>query len=524
MPVLFKRLLNVTKLDEMIKRIKGNLQLLAAQLPTNRSTKNVIWNLLGGAWTGILILLATPWYVSRLGLEGYGILGIWLMMQVMMGLLDIGMGATLVKELAASGRPSSNLEYKRNLLRTLEIVYWLVAGILTLALVVGAEWIGSSWLKSDTLSSTYITNAFRLMAIALGLQFPYALYLNGLAGLQEQGRMNAIQIIGNSLRYGCGVAVLFWRADLVWFFAVQMLVAVSQTLATRWVVWTIITEKSVRQPDFRLEILKNLWRFSMGMALTAVAATLLANADRIVLSKMASITELGKYTVAFTATGLLQLGIQPFYRAFFPRYSELVSSGKTIQLHDEYFRSSRLMASVILPLGLVGWLFANQLFNIWLGTYDQTIIDVFKWLLIGITCSGLMWLPAAFQHAHGWTRLHAAMIAGAFLLGTPVMVWCIDVYGTVGATVVWVVHGVSEITLGLWLMHRRLLIGKLFFWYRSVLLPPFLLSLSLATVSSWAMPYGLNNWINIIWIGVTALIVLASTLIFNSKRTLRGFK
>ncbi len=469
-----------------------------------------MWNLLGGAWVGVLIVVATPWYVSRLGLEGYGILGLWLMMQALMGLLDVGMGATLVREFADLRRDREGLEFKRDLLRTLEIVYWVVAIVLTLTLVLAADWIGNHWLKSQVLPNASVGDAIRLMAIALGLQFPCALYMNGLAGLQEHGRMNALQILGNSLRYGSGVVVLFWRADLVWFFAVQAVVAAVQTFATRKTVWEMISEAASQKPAFRLKMLQRLWRFSIGMALTAVSAVLLANADRIALSKMVPTTELGKYAVAFTATGLLQMGIQPFYRAFFPRYSELVSSGDTKRLQDEYFRSCRLMAVVIIPLGIIGWMFAPHIFNAWLGKYEETIINVFRWLLIGITCSGLMWLPAAFQQAHGWTRLHAAMISGALVLGAPVMVWAIKSYGKVGYTVVWVLHGVSDITLGLWLMHRRLLNGELLGWYRSVLVPPLLVSLPLVGLSQWLMPYSLNKWVSLCWIGATGLIVIAA--------------
>src|SRR2546422_1800849 len=185
---------------------------------------------------------------------------------------------------------------------------------------------------------------------------------------------------------------------------------------------------------------------------------LMANADRIALSRLLPTAELGKYSIAFAATGLIQLGIQPFYRAFFPRYAELVSAGNAGLLRAVYFRSCRLMAFAIIPLGIIGWTFAPQLLTSWLGRHDETVTVVFRWLLIGITCSGLMWLPAAFQQAHGRTRLHASMIAGALVLGAPIMVWAIRTLGTVGATTVWVLHGMSGITLELWLMHRRLLV------------------------------------------------------------------
>jgi O-antigen/teichoic acid export membrane protein len=486
----------------------------AAVRSTSRSVKNVMWNLIGGVWAGILVVLATPWYVSKLGLEGYGILGFWLVMQVMMALLDLGMGATLVREFANSRPTPEGQQLKRDMLRTLEAVYWSTALLVTVVVALAAGWIGSRWLRVETLPRAYVGDALRLMAVALGLQFPYGLYSSGLAGLQEHGRMNALQITGNTLRYGCGAAVLFWRADLVHFFAVQAIVAGAQTLGTRWVVWRRISTVS-RAAAFRPELLRRVWRFSAGMAATSLAGVLVANVDRLVLSKMSPTTELGKYAVAFTATGLLQLGIQPFYRAFFPRYAELVSSGDATRLREEYFRSCRLMAVVIVPLVVIGWVFAPQAFRAWLGDADAAIVSIFRWLLVGIAASGLTWLPAAFQQAHGWTRLHVAMIAGALVLGTPAMIWAVGVHGAVGATAVWVLHGVSDATLGLWLMHRRLLIGEAGTWYRTVLLPPFCASVALVGISWWVMPPGLGRWAGLGWAAATGIVVAATTLSFE---------
>lgn len=501
---------------DMLKRFSSGAQSPLALLLLSRSTKNVVWNLVGGVWTGALIVLATPWYVARLGLEGYGIVGLWLMMQVMMGLLDMGMGATVIRGFADLRQDSDGHAYKRDLLKTLESVYWAVAALLVLAVVLSSGWVGEHWLHLQAWPKATIGQALRWMAIALGLQFPYALYSNGLVGLQEHGRMNALQIVGNGLRHGGGILVLLWRADLVWFFGVQAVVAGVQTLVVRQVLWRRITEAGKRPPLFRLELLRQVWRFSAGMAMTAIAAVLLANVDRLVLSKMMPTAELGKYAVAFTATGLLQLGIQPFYRAYFPRYSELVSSGDPDRLREEYYRSCRLMAAVILPLGIIGWVFAPTLLQAWLGRCDPTILGAFRWLLVGITGAGLMWLPAAFQQAHGWTNLHAAMIAGALVMGTPIMVWAIKGLGTVGATTVWVLHGVSDITLGLWLMHRRLLVGEWLRWYASVLLPPLLVSLPLAALSWWLMPQGMNRWVGLGWAVATLVLVILSQFFTQS--------
>lgn len=458
------------------------------------------------------MVLATPWYVAKLGLDGYGLVGLWLVLQVMMGLLDAGMGATVVRAFAGAVADREGKQFKRDVLRTLEVCYAGGAVLLAAGLALGAGWVAEHWLKSDALPSEQLAWTLRLMALALACQFPASLYSNGLAGLQEHGRMNGLQMTGNALRYGGGVAILFWKADLLWFFAVQAAVALLQTIATRQHLWMRLRDAERSPAAFNSAILRRLWRFSAGMAATAIAAVLMANADRIALSALLPTTELGKYSVAYTATGLLQLGIQPFYRAFFPRYSELIAANDGERLRHEYFRSCRLLAGLIIPLGITGCAFAPSLLFAWLGSTDATIVLVFRWLLIGITCAGLMWLPAAFQQANGWTRLHASMIGGALLVGAPVMVFAIRSVGTVGATAVWVLHGVSGLTLGLWLMHRRLLVGRLLEWYRTVLVPPLLVTVPLVALATWQMPDGIGRWAGLCWAGTTGAIAVLGAL------------
>src|SRR5258708_15189364 len=107
--------------------------------------------------------------------------------------------------------------------------------------------------------------------------------------------MNTLQILGNTLRYGGGVGVLLWRSDIVWFFAIQIGVAAIQTLVTRRVLWRTIFAIAAPNPVFRIELVRQTWRFAAGMALTALAAGLLANADRIALSRLLPPAQLGKY-------------------------------------------------------------------------------------------------------------------------------------------------------------------------------------------------------------------------------------
>ncbi len=503
----------------MSGRLKQALLERAAAFWLSPLARNVGANAVAVGWNGLLVVLVTPWYVSILGMEGYGLVGFWLLLQIVLALCDLGMGATLVREFAsAQGMPDGN-KRRRDLLRTLDCVYWPLAGILAFLLFAASGSIASDWLKLQTLSADRVARSVAWMALALGLQLPGTLYSSGLIGLQSQGRLALLQIGGNTLRYGGGLAVLLWRADPAPYFFVQALASGVQTIAARAMLSQMLGGAGESRPAFRAALLREVWRFSAGMATTTLAAILLANVDRLFLSTLLPAAELGRYTVAWAATGLLQLGIQPFYRAYFPRFVQLLAIGDGSTLRREYYDGCRIVAQVVIPTALIGWMFAPEIFRAWLGSVDGTTVSAFRFLLLGVGCAGLMWLPAGFQQAHGWTRLHAMMIAGALAVGAASLWWTIRQWGTVGATSVWVLHGVSDLTLGLWLMHRRLLPGELGHWWRVVVLPPLLCCVPIVGVSSLTMPPELGRWSVALWLGVTGLLAMASLLLLWRKGT-----
>jgi O-antigen/teichoic acid export membrane protein len=484
-----------------------------------KTNQNVFWNLLGGLVSGFMIIFATPFYLKNLGFDGYGILSFWLLMQVMMGLLDMGMGATLIRKFANPSSDNFQIKFKQDLLRTIEFFYWGISIVLLLATIIFSDWIGSNFLNSKIYSYTQIVQIVKLIGLALAFQLPCGVYLSCLSGLQKHGKMNAVQIVGTICRHFFGILILNFKGDLILFFIVQIFISFFQTAISRSTIWNLIRRDSAPKPEFNLTILKSIWRFSIGMALTSLTAVLLANIDRLVLSRMVTTEELGKYSIAFAATGILQLGIQPFYRAFFPRYSELVSSGNSIQLEKEYFESNRIVAVFIITIGIIGFVFANELFSIWLQkTIDFELIRVFRVLIFSITLSGLMWLPAAFQQSHGWTKLHIIMISSAIIIGSPIMILLIPKIGILGATIVWFIHGVSEITLGLWLMHKRLLIGKLIPWIIDVIIPPFLIGILIVLISKIIYPVNFGMIKSLVWIFTTALIVLSANFYYTLIR------
>ena len=470
------------------------------------SEKNIIWNMIGGGWNGALLIIVTPIYISVIGLDGYGILGLWLMMLSLSNLFDIGIGSSIVREFAMhSSSSNKDFPYLRGVLKTLEIVYWAIAFFICIFLLFSAENIGNI-IKSNAFSTQELTKIITSLFLAVSFQFPTAIYSSGLLGLQKQGILNLIIVISNTSRHIFGLIVLVITEDINTFFNIQIVISLFQILLTRFILVSYIENKKISRSKFRLEIIKKLWKFSAGMSLTAILALLIANLDRVAISLMLTTEDLGYYTIAYSGVIVLQMGIQPFYKAYYPRYAELVKEGRDDLLAQEYFKSCGLMSSIILPIIFIGYFFAPELFQIWLQDNNVTSVKIFRFLLIGIGLSGLMWLPAALQHAYGWTSLHLKMLLLAIIVGSPIMLILISLYGVVGATALWATHGVIETTIAVYLMHKKILPNKLRLWVYKIVFIPSIIAFSISAFSNAFLPDTDNQFFILICIFLTGFI------------------
>ena len=84
--------------------------------------RNLLANYLGQAWAALMGLAFVPLYIKYLGIEAYGLIGLFAVLQAWLSLLDMGMTPTLGREMARfTGGIHSN-ESIRDLLRSIEII------------------------------------------------------------------------------------------------------------------------------------------------------------------------------------------------------------------------------------------------------------------------------------------------------------------------------------------------------------------------------------------------------------------
>ncbi|MCL5746564.1 MAG: hypothetical protein M1541_21970, partial [Acidobacteria bacterium] len=261
------------------------------ELPESRSvsvTSDIAANVGGKIWLAALNLGFTPIYLTLLGVEAFGLIGFYSTLLIAFTLFDVGLSSTLNREMARSFHDPHGTELRRDLLKTLQAIYFLITVAMIVAAITGAGLIAHYWVKPDKLSPGTIEVAVQFMGIATAFQMLFAFYSGGLLGLRKQVLYNIVNAAVATLRFAGSVLVLFvFSRTVEAFFLWQAAVNAFGAVAIACILWRVIPRVG-RRARFSCGLLSSNWRFAGGLWATTVAGFLLGQADKVVVSKIAS--------------------------------------------------------------------------------------------------------------------------------------------------------------------------------------------------------------------------------------------
>ena len=436
-------------------------------------------------------LVFIPLYVKLLGMEAFGLVGLMLSIQALSMLFDLGMGGVLNRELARRAHNADAANTLGDLVRTFEWLVWPIALVIAVAIGLASNPLANHWLHPAHLTRAETAHAIAIMGLAVALQWPSSFYSNGLSGLERQPMLNLLNAGFATLR-GAGVlVVLYWVSPTVaafmWWYAAM---GACQSLVSATVLWRLLPTDADRRAQFRSEELRAAGRFAGGLvAITALSVTV-TQLDRIVLSAMRPLVELGYFSLALSVAAGMGRMIQPMFNALYPRYSRLVALGEQEALTRLYHLSNQYLGVVVAAISAVLIVFSKDVIYLWTGdaaTAAKLAVPL-SILVAGTALNGLMNLPYALQLAHGWTRLTVGANLVALILGVPFSIWAVGHYGIVGAACLWFAINFGFVAIAIPLMHRRLMRGEMTKWYLKDMLPPFVAAAAVVVFSRWLIP------------------------------------
>lgn len=474
--------------------------------------RNLTANYLGQGWAALMSLAFIPLYIKYLGIEAYALIGLFALLTAWLNLLDMGMTPTVSREMARFTGGSHTAESIRDLLRSIETIALGVACLIAGGIALGSSWLASSWLQAEVLPISVVAQAFAIMGFVTALRFVEGVYRSSIVGLQRQVLLNVVNSAMATLRGLGAVGILALVSPTIQaFFLWQGLMSLA-TLA----VLAGATYRSLplaeRSGRFSLHELQRVWRFAGGMAGITFLALLLTQVDKILLSKLLTLSEYGYYALAAVVASALYLLIRPVTQAWYPRLCEFHARDDRAALADAYHKGAQLVTVIAGSAAIVLILFAETFLRLW--TQDPVlahrVAPLLSLLVLGNLLNGLMYIPYQTQLAHGWTSLTVRINIVAVLIIVPAILWATPRYGAEGAAWVWVSLNAGYVLIGIHFMYRRILTQQKWQWYTRDVLAPIAMGLAAALAVKTLAPASVGN------IEQLAVLTLASVVTFTA--------
>lgn len=429
--------------------------------------RNVIANFIGSFWSACMSFLFIPLYIHFLGIEAYGLIGVFIIMQTVSTVLDMGIGATLNREMARRSTYKDKISEARDLLRTLEYIYWIIALVIAVAVFLAAPYLSHRWIHGKQISPALIEQAILIMGVTVALQGVSSFYSGGLLGLQRQVLLNGVNIIIATLR-SVGAVIILWLVSptIQAFFIWQLVMSLLQVCILAYFLWHSLPTGDLKAV-FKPHLIKEVWHFAAGISGITAISVVLTQIDKIVLSRLLSLDMFGYYILASTvAMGLYRI-IGPVSSAIYPRLAQLVALNDQNKLTLIYHQFSQLMSVLILPCAIIVAFFPREILFLW--KQDSVTIEyayrLLSILILGTAINGLMNIPYGLQLAFGWTKLAFFLDLITMLILIPLIFFLVSSYGAIGAALAWLFVNSFCLLSGIHIMHRRLLKNEEWQWW-----------------------------------------------------------
>ena len=491
-----------------------------ASLPRRSLRATVIANYAGKLWTSLANLAFIPVYISFLGLENWGLIGLFASLQAWLALLDLGLSTTVNRLLAQGADHQLVSDRTRSLIRTCERLYWVMGVAAGILIALAAPFI-ADWLDARSLSRGTIIRAVLLMAGILIVQWPGTLYAGGLAGLDRQVALNVVRIAITTGQVAGGVAVLAWGSPTIEaFLGWQCVVQMCSTAILRHLLWRAMP--GPRPACLSWQAWMHERTFAGGMLGITILGTVLTQFDKVVLSRMLPLDEFGRYTLAVTASNALALLSAPLAASVFPTFSRLAKEPDNPELRDVYHRTCQAVSVATIPIAMLLACFPQQVLTLWLGPShsDPGTASLLALLSVGSACNSVMIMPFMLQLAHGWTSLSLRKNIVAVAIWVPLMLILVNRLGAQGAAIAWIALNVGYLVIEIPIMHARLLRSDLSRWYLKDVAPAVLVSLAVMGAGQAVLPSATERMpMGLFLAGVLAIALLGSLATVPSLRT-----
>lgn len=347
---------------------------------TKRIVRNTLFNFIGRFWAMFLGLLLTPFLVAKLGMAGYALWSLVLVITNYLLTWDLGLGNALIRHVAHyyARQDYNGLNSVMNTALLIYAALAMMAITLTVALrpvvlsafrVPPEQWEEVGWVLVTAVVAFALGN---MLSVFRGL----------VTGLQQMHLTNLITTLRATLNT-LGAVVFLQLGHGLKGLALNEIITMALTAGFS-AVLACRAFPMLRLNPFlaRWETLKVLLGYGLKVQITALGALINLQMNKLLIGYFLNLELLAAYELGFKLVYSLISLPRLLSSAVMPAAAELHAQYDHDRLQQLYRQGAKYVVLAIAPLGFVTILHVHSITAVWLGTPPPEVARVIQFLML----------------------------------------------------------------------------------------------------------------------------------------------
>ncbi len=344
-----------------------------------------------------------PFLVHRLGDSAYGIWAIVISIFGYMGLLDLGVSASLVRYVAQYDDESKR-KAMGGLLSSALVFYAGVGAVGALiGVAMGVFGMSVFNVPDSVMGKARLTMA--LMGLSLIVRFPGYVFASLLAGLRLYYKRNVVRVCAILLKSAAIVVAIRAGKGLVWL----AMITVCGDCLTYFVIFLIARRHlhgvTIRIRDTTRKCLRELVSYGLKVFSTSMLGTASSGSDHLIIGIILSSRWVTFFSIPFMLVNYLKSMLMSLTMVLMPVFSNLQARNLKADIRVRVLRYSRYVAAIGLFVGTGVLVFGVPFMRLWMGAGYASRGAVVLYLLCLsfmfyclVPCAGRLFMGTGNQH------------------------------------------------------------------------------------------------------------------------------
>ena len=415
----------LNKIKQIFRNLPNKLNPRKRSELFQRSLKNASFSSADYLVLPILWLIATPFFVSRLGTDEYGI---WMLVNSFLGfsgLVAFGLGDATIKYVSKY-RALEDSKGVVRVVRSTLTMYFILGTLTAIGSYFLAPLLVNHVFNVEPENVSLAVTALQIGGIGIAVRFLDSVFQSTIYGYERYDLAAKIRMVVNIVTVGANVLLVALGYGVVEILLATIGILVLSGAAKAIVSKYFLIKELIFLPTINRKALKEIFSFGFYSWLQGIGSILVGQVDRMLIVSLLNTSALTYYTVCLQLARQIHGLLSRAVSFLFPLSSATEETGDLDRMRRIYFKGINFTTIAGVAIGLPIFLFSHNILSLWMGTeFANEATNVLRVLAFVFALMATSIVPYYFLNGTGFVRLNTlfAFISGSIVaLSTAFMI------------------------------------------------------------------------------------------------------